>query len=111
MTNLLTVGAQSDVRDMLTRVVDFLKVRSVTALFTSLTSGYAALEDSESAISSLVDAWVAVTATESHGRRRRGLCVLKSRGMAHSDEVADLVMTSTGIEVRPLGTAALAARS
>ncbi len=108
VTNLLTVGPQADVRAMLTRVVDFLKVCGVTALFTSLTPGGAELVETETAISSLMDTWISLSAVEVQRRRRRGLCVLKSRGMAHSDEVGELVLTGHGIEVRAPGPATAA---
>jgi circadian clock protein KaiC len=106
ITNLLAVGTQVDVRAMLTRVIDFLKTRGITAMFTSLTASEKALEHTEALISSLMDTWILV-AVQPQGRRRiRQLYVLKSRGMAHSDEVRDFRFTSRGIEIDPAEGAA-----
>ena len=73
MTNLLVTGTQVDVRAMLTRMIDFLKTRQITAVFTSLTSGGAPLDSTETVISSLMDTWVLLTSEEAD-RRRRGGC-------------------------------------
>jgi len=101
ITNLLAVGTQLDVRSMLTRVIDFLKTRSITALFTSLTTPEHSLEHTETLISSLMDTWILV-ATQLEGRQRiRQVYVLKSRGMPHSNEVRDFHFTSRGIEIEP----------
>jgi circadian clock protein KaiC len=99
MTNLLAVGTQIDVRAMLTRVIDFLKARNTTALFTSLTSGGAELESTETMISSLMDTWILMSAEKVDRRRHRSLLVLKSRGMAHSDEVREFRFSDHGIEI------------
>jgi circadian clock protein KaiC len=101
ITNLLAVGTSIDVRSMLTRVIDFLKTRGITALFTSLTSSEQSLEQTETLISSLMDTWILV-ATQLEGRhRKRQIYVLKSRGMPHSDEVRDFRFTPRGIELDP----------
>jgi circadian clock protein KaiC len=101
VSNLLAVGTTMDVRAMLTRVIDFLKSRGITALFTSLASSTQSLEQTESMISSLMDTWILVTITEKDLRRGRLLYVLKSRGMAHSDEVRRFRITDNGIELFP----------
>ncbi len=103
MTNMLVAGTQIDVRAMLTRMIDFLKTRNVTALFTSLTHGGEAIEGTETMISSLVDTWVLLTSEEVARRRRRSLSVLKSRGMPHSDDVRDFRFSSHGIDLLPAG--------
>jgi circadian clock protein KaiC len=99
MTNLLTVGTQSDVRSMLTRVIDYLKLESITGLFTSLTPGSRELEETDAGISSLMDTWIVLTIAEQNRRRRRWLSVLKSRGMAHSDRVREYKLTDQGLQV------------
>ena len=105
ITNLMAVGTTIDVRSMLTRVIDFLKKRGTTALFTSLTSSEQSLEHTETLISSLMDTWI-LTAIQQEGRHRsRQLYVLKSRGMPHSDEVRTFRFTSHGIEIQPSDTA------
>ena len=101
MTNLLTVGTQVDVRAMLTRMIDFLKTRGITALFTSLTPGGTPLDSTETVISSLMDTWVMMTSEEVDCRRRRWISVLKSRGMPHSDEVREFRFSDHGIALLP----------
>jgi len=101
MTNLLSVGTQVDVRAMLTRMIDFLKTRGITALFTSLTPAGAPLDSTETAISSLMDTWVMMTSEEVDRRRRRWISVLKSRGMPHSDEVREFRFSEHGINLLP----------
>jgi len=112
ITNLLAVGTTVDVRSMLTRIIDYLKTRSITALFTSLTTSDQSLERTETLISSLMDAWVLVAAELQGRRRNRQLYVLKSRGTPHSDEVRDFHFTSRGIELAPAhGTATSAPKT
>jgi circadian clock protein KaiC len=106
MTNLLSVGTQVDVRAMLTRLIDFLKVQGVTAYFTSLTSAGSDQPTSETLTSSLMDTWVLVTADVLNRRRRRSMFVLKSRGMATSDEVREFRFGRQGIEIQSMGPAA-----
>ena len=98
ITNLLDVGSSSDVRAMLTRTIDHLKSEGITALFTSLTQGRDETETTEAQVSSLMDTWILMTMRESDRRRRRDIAVLKSRGMAHSNEIRGFVLTSRGFE-------------
>jgi circadian clock protein KaiC len=103
ITNLLSAGTKSDVHDMLTRIIDYLKVEGITALFTSLTHGPTERQETAAAISSLMDTWVLVTLSEAGGERRRQIAVLKSRGMAHSNRIREFVLTDHGFD---LGTRA-----
>jgi circadian clock protein KaiC len=107
VTNLMAVGTQTDVRSMLTRVIDYLKTRNVTAMFTSLTTPSQTLEHTEALISSLMDTWILVAIEPVDGVRTRNLYVLKSRGMPHSDEVRPFRFTSKGIELLPVPRARL----
>jgi circadian clock protein KaiC len=99
VTNLLTVGTQSDVRSMLTRIIDYLKQEAITGVFTSLTPGKTELEETDAGISSLMDTWIVLTINEENHKRRRWLCVLKSRGMAHSNSIREYVLTDQGLQV------------
>jgi circadian clock protein KaiC len=100
ISNLVSVGSASEVRSMLTRMIDFLKVNNVTALFTALVSGrYRQLEFTEEGVSSLVDTWISVRDLEGIGERNRGLSILKARGMAHSNQVREFVLTSHGLQL------------
>jgi circadian clock protein KaiC len=99
ITNLLMVGTQVDVRAMLTRIIDFLKTRNITAVFTSLTSASQEMESTQSMISSLMDTWVNATVEQDQRRRHRWMYVLKSRGMSHSDETREFQITGGGIRI------------
>ena len=68
---------------MLTRLIDLLKTRQTTAMFTSLTAGAHEIEETEVGVSSLMDTWILVKNIESNGERNRGLYILKARGIAH----------------------------
>mgnify|MGYP000066251972 CR=1 FL=1 len=84
------------------RLIDLLKRQQITALFTSLTtsgSGTSALEDSQVGMSSLMDAWLLLRNVEFNGERNRTLHVLKARGMAHSNQVREFVLSDAGIDL------------
>jgi circadian clock protein KaiC len=99
VSSLISVAAQGDVRATLTRLIDHLKVEGITALLTSLTHGRSELEQTDVAISSIVDTWLLLVTLESSGERNRGLYVLKSRGMGHSNQIREFLLTDHGIEL------------
>ncbi len=99
ITNLLTVSTLNEVRSMLTRLVDFLKTRGITALFASLTAAGGYLEANEADISSLMDTWLLLKAIEVGGERNRALYVLKSRGMEHSNQIREFLLTDNGLQL------------
>ena len=99
MTSLLAAGSESETRAMVTRLIDFLKAQQITSLFTSLTPEGSALQQSEIAISSLMDSWLLLQNIESDSERNRGLYVLKSRGMAHSNQIREFVISDQGIDL------------
>ncbi|MBN2193419.1 MAG: AAA family ATPase, partial [Polyangiaceae bacterium] len=88
-----------DVKAMLLRLVDFLKMKGITAFFTSLTSAAETMEATDVYVSSLIDTWLLLRDIESGGERNRGLYVLKSRGMEHSNQIREFKMTDQGIEL------------
>jgi circadian clock protein KaiC len=94
---------------MLLRLVDFLKEKQITALLTTLTSGADAMEQTQVEISSLVDAWLLLRDIERGGERNRGLHILKARGLAHSNQIREFLLTDRGVELREvyLGDAGL----
>jgi circadian clock protein KaiC len=98
VTNLLMVSTQNEVRSMLTRLVDFLKTQGITTIFTSLTAA-GALEASEADVSSLMDTWLLLKNIEVGGERNRALYVLKSRGMEHSNQIREFVLTDDGLRL------------
>lgn len=99
ITNFLAVANEVDTKAMLTRLIDFLKTKGITGMFTSLTSAGADAEDSEVGVSSLMDAWLLVKNIESNGERNRGLYILKARGIAHSNQVREFLLTDQGVEL------------
>jgi circadian clock protein KaiC len=98
VSDLLRIGTGADVSAMLTRQVDFLKARGVTAMFTSLNSE-ANPAEADQQIASLVDTWLLVKTMEGNGELNRLLYVLKSRGTAHSNQIREFVLTRQGIEL------------
>lgn len=99
ITNLSSVGTYSAIRGMLTRMIDALKSREITTVFTSLTGGNEQPETTDVGVSSLMDAWLLVRNLEVAGRRTRGLYVLKARGIAHSNEIREFRLSDEGIEL------------
>ena len=99
ITNFFAIGSQTEIRSMLTRLIDYLKSQQITSLFTSLTPGGGAVDLPEVGISSLIDTWLLVREVETNGERNRLLHVLKSRGMPHSNQVREFVITSHGIDL------------
>ena len=99
ITNFLAVGDSIETKSMLTRLMDFLKMKQITGMFTSLTSAQHNVEDSEVDVSSLMDAWLLVKNIESNGERNRGLYILKARGIAHSNQTREFLLTDHGIEL------------
>ncbi len=99
VTNLTVIGDTDEVKEMLTRVIDFLKSEQITAVFTSLSGAgsHLQLEQSEIGISSLMDTWLLLRMVESASERNRILYVLKSRGMAHSNQMREILLTDHGI--------------
>jgi circadian clock protein KaiC len=91
-----------EVKTMLVRIVDFLKANQITALFTNLTDSQSALENTDSGISSIIDTWLLLRDIELNGERNRGMYVLKSRGMANSNQIREFILTSHGVELRDI---------
>lgn len=104
LNSFVTVGNEQEVKMMLLRLVDQLKTLGITGFFTSLTTGGGSLEKTDVAISSLIDTWLLVRDMESGGERNRGLYILKSRGMPHSNQIREFTLTNHGIELRPAYT-------
>jgi circadian clock protein KaiC len=97
--SLIQAGNQRDAHTMLIRLIDFLKQRQVTAFLTNLTSGGEALEKTDVEISSIVDTWLFMRDIELDGERNRALYVLKSRGMAHSNQLREFLLTERGMDL------------
>ncbi|TDO82972.1 circadian clock protein KaiC [Flavobacterium chryseum] len=101
ISNLVTVGSEHEVRSMLVRLIDMLKANNITALFTSLNKQTDNVRPdlAEESVSSLVDTWITVRDMEGIGERNRGIFIVKARGMGHSNQVREFVITQKGIEL------------
>ena len=99
ITNLITVGSVSEVKSVLIRLIDFLQSRQVTVMFTALALNDNVGEQSDESISSLVDAWLLVRDIEFNGERNRGMYVMKSRGMKHSNQIREFVISDNGLDL------------
>ncbi|HBJ84904.1 MAG TPA: KaiC 1, partial [Verrucomicrobiales bacterium] len=99
ITSLMDLGTESEGKGMVTRLIDYLKAAQVTSFFTSLTQGGKAPQESEAAMSSLMDAWILLQDYEGNGERNRVLYVLKARGMKHSNQIREFLISDHGIDV------------
>ena len=99
ISNLISVGTTVEVKAMLARLIDIMKVRKMTAFFTSLTNDEAYPGETDMGISSFMDTWLMLRNLERNGERTRTLAVLKSRGMSHSNQVREFVLTDRGLKV------------
>jgi circadian clock protein KaiC len=99
ITSLMDAGTVSEGKGMVTRLIDYLKAGQVTSLFTSLTQGGPSLQQTESAMSSLMDAWLSLQDFEGNGERNRVLYVLKARGMAHSNQIREFLISNHGVDL------------
>jgi circadian clock protein KaiC len=98
ISNLIASGAVGEVKSMLIRLIDFIKVNRITALFTDFIAGEFS-ESTDVGVSSLMDAWILIKTLENNGERNRGLYVLKARGIKHSNQIREFIITSTGIQI------------
>jgi len=99
ITNLITVGAVSEVKAMLVRLIDFLLDEQITVMFTALSLNTIVNEQTDEGVSSLVDTWLSVRDIEFNGERNRGLYIMKSRGMKHSNQVREFIITDKGMDL------------
>lgn len=99
ITNLITVGSVSEVKAMLIRLIDFLQEEQITVMFTALTLNNIVNEQTDEGVSSLVDAWLLVRDIELNGERNRGMYIMKSRGMKHSNQVREFVINDKGLDL------------
>jgi circadian clock protein KaiC len=99
ITDFFEVGSKSEVKAAITRIIDLLKTRQITAVFTSYTSEEDTPDQTIVGVSSLIDTWLSLRNLESNGARHRGLFILKSRGMAHSNQIRSFDLTDNGIQI------------
>jgi circadian clock protein KaiC len=100
ISNLSTNGTIFDAEALLLRLIDFLKSSGITAMLINLTGGAASQEATDVGVSSLIDTWIVLRDIELGGERNRGLYVIKSRGMQHSNQIREFLITSEGIQLQ-----------
>ncbi len=99
ITNLVTVGSASEVKSLLIRLIDFLQEEQITVMFTALSFKEVISEQTDETVSSIVDTWLLIRDIEFNGERNRGLHVMKSRGMKHSNQVREFVISDSGLDL------------
>ena len=99
ISNFSNAGTTIDAESMLLRLIDFLKSSCITAMFVNLTSGGKDHESTEVGVSSIIDTWIVLRDIELGGERNRGLYIIKSRGMKHSNQIREFLITSKGIRL------------
>lgn len=106
ISNLSAAGTATEVKSILTRLIDYLKLKQITTFLTDLTHFGGSLEHTSEEISSLIDTWLLLRDIEIKGERNRGLYILKSRGMAHSNQIQEFLLTNQGIDLIDIYTGA-----
>lgn len=99
ISNLVTAGLMPEVKSILVRLIDFLQEQQINVLFTALNLNTATNEQTDEGVSSLVDAWLTIKEIEANGERNRGIYIMKSRGMKHSNQVREFVITDNGLDL------------
>ncbi|AMR33805.1 KaiC 1 [Mucilaginibacter sp. PAMC 26640] len=99
ITNFINVGSVSEVKNMLVRLIDFLQDEQISVMFTALSLNTIVNEQTDEGVSSLVDSWLLVRDIEFNGERNRGMYVMKARGMKHSNQVREFVISDQGLNL------------
>jgi circadian clock protein KaiC len=102
ISNLTNVGTQADVQMTLTKLIDYLKLKNITAVCTSLVEHESIEGINAQGISSLMDTWISLRFFENNNERNRGVSVIKSRGMEHSNQIREYLVTNDGMEIQDL---------
>ena len=100
ITSLLTMGSGAEVASMIVRLVDFFKMNGITAVMTALIPAGEETQTTGVNISSLVDTWLTLQNIDIKGVRARALSVIKARGMSHSNQLHEFVMSNKGVELK-----------
>ncbi len=100
ISNLVTAATENEVKAMLSRLIDYLKLKQITAFCTDLTTTSGSMERTEVGMSSLMDAWLLLQNIEASGERNRRLYILKARGIDHSSQVREFLLSDQGIQLR-----------
>ena len=99
ISNFTSISSAKEANSILTRLIDFLKIQKITALFTNLIVGENSHEHTEVGISSLIDSWISLFDVDSNGERNHLLYIVKSRGMSHSNQIREFLFSAQGIQL------------
>ncbi len=99
ISNMASVGSFNEIRAMMMRLIDILKSKEITAVFTSLNTAHHGVVETDGGVSSLIDTWISVREVANNNEQNRALCILKSRGMPHSNKIREFIMTKNGIQL------------
>ncbi|KWT78287.1 circadian clock protein KaiC [Candidatus Magnetominusculus xianensis] len=99
ISNYSDIGSNDEVKILMMRLVDLMKSRNITSIYTTLTAQGEFIDNTDIGISSLMDTWIVLKTLEYNGERTRGLYVIKSRGMSHSNQIREFIITDKGIEL------------
>lgn len=99
ISNLVSAGTSAEAKSMLVRLIDYLKTSGITAMFTDLVGAGSPLESTSEEISSLIDTWISLRGMDVGGERNRALQIIKSRGMAHSNQIREFLLTNKGFKL------------
>jgi len=100
LNSFVSGSNELEVKALLMRLIDLMKLHQITGLFTSLTAAGTSLEHTDVSVSSLMDTWILFRDIEYGGERSRAMYVLKSRGMAHSKQIREFLLTDQGVQLR-----------
>jgi circadian clock protein KaiC len=101
ISDFTPAGTHEEIKSMLTRLIDYVKSENITGIFTSLTCGGDSMDASEQRVSSLMDTWILLRDIERNEICHRGLRILKSRGMKHSNQIREFFITDGGVKILP----------
>lgn len=101
MSNLITSGNLNQTKNFFMRLIDYLESQKITVFLTDLTGGNVGYdnEQTEVGVSSLMDTWLELQTLRINGERNRILYILKSRGMAHSNQVREFILSNDGVDL------------
>lgn len=101
ITSFSGIGNRQNIKSLLLRVIDFIKSKGITVVMSSLTPGSGTSEETETEVSSIVDTWIIIRFRRTQGGRRRQLYVHKARGIGHTQSMGELVLSDSGVAVKP----------
>lgn len=99
ISNLISVGTSLETKSMLTRLIDYLKIQNITGFFTDLVHANVTDAATNERISSLIDTWISLEDLKTAGERNRAIQIIKSRGMPHSNQIREFLITSKGLKI------------